>query len=184
MLLGRRGSGAVVLERPPVSNIVEERAETNEKDSERSRSSLTVIENPSLEGYLGIFMSKTTIPTIPDQKAKSLMNSYLIKAYGDIITIPIPYIRLAKIEQQDGDPRLYVISYPWSGMYPVASKIEYQGCRMTYDEFQRFETVIRTGNGLDKLISDITQLLGQRIDSFSLKDGKLVLPPNYANTRL
>ena len=178
---GQRGGGRVaVLKRPPVSTTVEEREEQDKKGLEKARSSLTVIKNPSLDGYLGILMAKTTMLS-PD--AKSFMNAYMITAYGDRISVPIPYINLAKSEQQNGNPTLYVILYPL-GRYQVGSQMEHQVCKITYEEFQRFETTLRTGHGLDGLVSNMTQLIGQRVNTFSLDNGKLVLPQNYASTRL
>ena len=80
---------------------------------------------------------------------------------------------------------LYIISDENDVAYPIASLVPHEPCRISTEEFQGFEGTIMTRSSLEGMVSSMAQLIGQRVNTFSLDDGgKLVLPQNYANTRL
>ena len=196
MLLGRLqepGGRIGVLEKPPVSGKREEPEESGERNLGTARSSLTVIQNPSLDGYLGILMAANTRQY---RDAKSFFNAYVIGAYGGVIDRPIVHVDIVKSEQQSGNPPLYVVLYYDNvdlnngGRYHIASELPHEICEITDKEFRRFEATLTSPHQriveLTGLVNNMMQLMGERLagKGFAFEDGKLILPPNYANTRL
>ena len=59
-------------------------------------------------------------------------------------------------------------------------------CPVEGEEFDRYETSLLAEDDLDGIVDEMIQLLssGQVPNFFLAEDGKLVLPDNYANTRL
>ena len=186
-LLERPGTGRVaVLEKPPEATTDTEVAEDSGLGT--LKSSLTVIKNPSLDGYLGILMAANTL--LHEDDSKSFFHVYVLRAYGDIVDTNVLHADIAKSEnvQKSGNSPLYVVSFHEGGRYPVASQLPHEICKITDEEFRSFEATLTSPNqrvvGLTGLVNNMTQLIGQRVNTFSLDNGKLVLPPNYANTRL
>ena len=185
MVLERQGGGTAVLERPPVSNAIEDSKELGEKDLEKARSSLTVIENPSLDGYLTILMAKRIIPYNGD---KTFLEVYLITANKDykVASQPLRQSRAKATTLQVGNQLLYIISDENNVTYPTASLVPHEPCRIGTEEFQRFKDTMMNGGSLEGMVSSMAQLIGQRltVKGFAFNDGKLVVPPNYASRPL
>ena len=185
MVLERRGTrgGVAVLQRPDTIIAIRiTKEEESEEDLEIARSSLTVIENPSLDGYLTILMAKSAIPYNGD---KALLGVYFITADEDynVVSQPLKQSGARATTRQVGSQLLYIISDEKGISYPIASLVPHEHCRISTDEFQKFEANLSAGK-LEGMVDDMVQLIGQRVNTFSLDKGKLVLPPNYANTRL
>ena len=193
MLLKRpRGAGgAGVSERTPVLDKREEPRGLEESTLGTIKSSLTVIENPSLDGYLGILMAEKTL--LRDEfNAKSFFHAYVLWAYEGVIDPNVSTADIAKSENvsKDGDPPLYVVSYQGGRRYEVASQVPHEVCKITDDEFRMFEGTLTSphqhNTGLTGMVNNMMQLIGERLieKGFAFEDGKLVLPPNYASTRI
>ncbi len=187
MVSGQRGNIGVLDRSARITGARAEPKESDGKGLARAKSSLTVIKNPSLDGYLGILMAGTTILN-ENGNEKSFLNAYAIQAYGDIVGSDILHMDIAKSERRSGNPPLYVVSYPNGGRYHIASQLPHEICKITDGEFRKFEAALTSPNQrvveLTGLVNNMVQLIGQRVDAFSLDNGKLVLPQNYANTRL
>ena len=148
----------------------------------RAKSSLTVIENPSLDGNLGILMAATTIL---DGDNKAFIDAYRIIADTNYIYRSSSKNRYVKTVHQSGNPPLYVVVLNEEGRkYWVASLLPHEVCKIADYEFERFETSVGSDENLDGVVRDMVKLLGERVNSFKIEEGKLVLPPNYANTSL
>ena len=81
MVLERQGAGGTaVLEKPLDTLIVPEELQSSRLGT--LKSSLTVIRDPSLEGYMGILMAATTYL---NGDAKSFIRAYVIGAFGSYI---------------------------------------------------------------------------------------------------
>lgn len=176
------GGGVGVLERLPDLDKREDPKESEEKDLERARSSLTVIENPSLYNRLTILMAKNIIPY---NGSKTLLDVYFITA-GEgykVVSPPLKQRGARATTRQVGSQLLYIILDENNGIYPIASLISHEHCRISPEEFQGFEANLSAGK-LEGMVNNMVQLIGQRVNMFSLDDGKLVLPPNYASTKL
>ncbi len=185
MLLGRQGTGGVgVLEIPPDLDKQEGPNEPEEKDLEKAKSSLTVIENPSLYARLTILMAKSAIPYNGD---KAFLGVYFIVADEDykVVSQPLKQRGARATTRQVGRQLLYIILDGNNASYPIASLVPHEHCRISPEEFHGFETRISRGN-LEGIVNSMAQLIGERLKGkgFAFEDGKLVLPPNYANTRL
>ena len=157
------------------------------------KSSLTVIRNPSLDDRLGILMAANTLL---HEDAKSFFHAYVIVAKGNIIYPTILQVDIAKSEKQSGNTPLYVVLYYNNNdlnngsRYPVASEVPHEVCKITDDEFRRYEATLTFPRQrvveLTGLVNNMIQLIGERLagKGFAFEEGKLVLPPNYASTRL
>jgi len=183
MVLGQRGTA--VLGRPAGLTVtITDPEESEGTGSARAKSSLTVIQNPSLEGRLGILMAGTTILNGDET---SFLNAYVMEAYGDALGSNMLHLDIAKSTKQRGNPLLYVLAYSNGSPYHTASQLPHEICKITDEEFRKFEAALTTPNQraveLTGMLNNMVQLIGQRVDAFSLDNGKLVLPPNYANTR-
>jgi hypothetical protein len=167
------------LERSPVLKTLE--TDLFEKGSEKARgrakSSLVVIENPSLNDYLGILMVKTTV--IADS-TKAFLDVYLLEADRNYEVDTFEKIKQAKSKPRSGSPP-YIITFDDGSTYGVASLLPHEICNITDEEFRKYETSINADNGLDAVVRDMAQLLGERVKSFSFEGGKLVLPVEYAS---
>jgi len=164
--------------------IVPDLEESDEKDLERARSSLIVIENPSLHKRLTILMAKATMPYNGD---KTFLDVYFITADEDynVVEQPLKQRGARVTTKQVGGQLLYIVSDENEVEYPIASPVPHEPCRISPKEFQGFETTIVKGN-LDGMVNSMVQLMGERLKDkgFSLDDGKLVLPPEYASMQL
>lgn len=146
---------------------------------ERAKSSLTIIEN--LSGYLAILMASTTVV---DGEKKEFINTYLIRVDQRYIVSGTYEGEYMKSERQNGDPLLYIIVSREGGKYPVASLVPHEVCKLTDEEHKWYENGLNTDTGLTKIAKNMIRLLGERVDSFSFEDGRLILPENYANIKL
>ena len=191
MVLERPGAvgGVALLERPPDTFI-------KPKESEEStlgtvKSSLTVIRNPSLEGYTGILMAAKTLL---HGDAKSFIDAYVIGAFGSYIDIDPDnlHANILKSEnvQKSGNQPLYVVSYQGGGKYPVASHMPHVPCKITDEEFRKFEAALtnplHSDIQLTGLVNNMMQLMGERLkkEGFAYRGGMLVVPADYASTRI
>ena len=184
VLLGRR---VAVLEQPVHTITSTEPEESEESTLGTLRSSLTVIENPSLDGRLGILMAEKTL-LHDEYNAKSFFHVYVIRAFGDYIDPAILHVDIAKSENvsKGRNPPLYVVSYQGGGRYAVASQVPHEICKITDDEFRRFEATLTSPQRvveLTGLVNNMMRLIGERT-GFAFEHGKLVVPPEYASTRL
>ncbi len=181
--------GTGVLDRPPAGILpigatgIEE-DESLETRLGRAKSSLTVVENPSLDGNLGILMAAVTM--IHGGKT-AFANAYIIIADRAYVLQEVRNTRMAKIERQTKEPFLYVIYDVRGVAHAVGSLLPYELCKLTDEEFKRYEhTLISAKNpsSFAGVVNDMARLLAERNKFYSLNDGKLVLPPNYASTRI
>ena len=127
MVSERRGvvGGVALLEKPP--DTITEPKESEESTLGTLKSSLTVIRNPSLDGYIGILMAANTILHDEDN-AKSFFHAYVIVAFGGYIDPGILHANIAKSEnvRGSGNPPLYAVSFQGGGKYPVASHLPHE----------------------------------------------------------
>lgn len=183
-----RGTGVLDRTTTTATRVVitdpEEHEEGLEGTLGRAKSSLTVIENPSLDGKLGILMADTTIWT-GDEKA--FMNAYIIIADRSYAITEVRNARMARTEHRRSEPVLYTLRDNSGSIYPVGSLLPYELCKITNEEFKKYESTLRTAEhqlGFAGVVNDMARLLAERNKFYSLNEGKLILPPNYASTGL
>lgn len=93
---------------------------------------------------------------------------------------------LAKSELQSGENPLYVLSTLDRGEYIVASELSHETCEIDEEEFEDLAAALEEDHkdDLGDVVEEMVALIGDRVDSFSIAKGKLVLPKHYASTRL
>lgn len=179
--------GARVLDRPtenppgidlPSLDISSD-LETPPRVPKNAGSYLIVVQNPSLDGTLGILMAEGTMP---NNNSRTFTNTYLIMADEHYTVIDYLKYPLAKIKQQEGDPLLHVLELQDFGDYNVASILSHEVSPIALGEFQRYQSDLKEGR-LDGIVNSMVKLIGEK-GTFPVVDGALDLPADYASTRL
>ena len=201
----RTGSvGILNREEPPASTSTELQLEPVAKEirigSGIKDGSITVIENPSLDGYVGLLLSKhfyearfqwrdlIDVLYIRVDDKKRLRES---REYG----------RVSIDKGFDNIPYNFVATD--SGVIlPAKSTLPYEICFISPDEYDHFHDELQKGpwetqearglrrgrnvpetSNVEHVVESMYKLLAQKVSTFSLDNGKLVLPRDYASLR-
>jgi len=196
------GVGTDVLDRPPdVITLDPPYTIPNpEKEKDklgRAKSSLTIVENPSLDGLLTILMASNTIL---GEGRTGFIEVYIITANEDYKYLGVDRYQLAAIEEsRDPESPHTLILGESNKKHPVGSEHPYRVCKISDDIFNKLQADLMlyestdeepedddSDDGIDAVVRKMVHLIVEEFpDDFSIdEDGKLVLPNDYANTPL
>ena len=140
----------------------------------RAKSSLVVVQNPSLDGYLGIMMAAHVM--VIDAHYGANGDNEAPKAFSEVYAISavrgagygirqIVYYNVAKTGVQGENPSLHVVLTESEGRYEVGSELPHEVCEITNIEFGGFKDAIDRGD-LGAVVDGMVGLLGKRLSYF------------------
>ncbi len=185
---------------PSTDPVLEPVARETRTGSGTQDDSITVIENASLEGYIGLLLAKHF--TQKYQK-KELIDVLYIRADGKSNIKDLTHYGMVSMEREfsEKSETPYNFVRTNSGMaLPAFNFLPYEICFITPDEYDRFHILLngfhekltdgkfRTAenlyNSLDFIytcLDSMYRILGRKVPTFSYEDGKLILPDGYAS---
>lgn len=147
-------------------------------------SSLTVIENPSLDLYIGILLAEHLRQ---DRLRTRLMNVEHIRFRYEPEVPRLRHHETVTLEKglYSSNTYFHFVRTGEGLILPAASVIAYQICPITPAQYNGFCRSLKNLKDMKEVLLDMYRLLARNVQGFSLKrDGTLSLPPNYASLRI
>lgn len=144
-------------------------------------SSITVIENPLLEGYTGLLLSRYFFSRF---QWRDLIDVQHIRAGDKNNLRELQHYNRVRIDK-GFDRVLYNFVTTDTGLVlPAPNVLPYEVGFITPSEYDSFHDELRGGKNVKDVLESMYRLLAQKIPTFSFDNGKLVLPNDYASLRL
>jgi len=159
--------------------------------SEIGDSSITVIENPVYEGYLGLLLSRHTA-----KKEDRYLFTEVRRLRIDGKNL-VMYDSFATAElEREPDGRYNQVVLSNGVVMPPPNGMPYEVCFISNSDYDNFHNGITPNNAhdvnllmrgrlnIEDVIDPMFRLLGQNVSNFSFEDGQLSLPSNYSSLRV
>ena len=144
---------------------------------------ITVIENPSLDLYIGILLAEHFRQ---DNLLTRLTNVEHIRFRYDPEVFRLQHYKAVSVEKGFSQNMAYhFVRTDFGNVLPAGSTPPYRICPITAAQYDEFHRSLKSGKDIKTVLSAMYGVFAGKVPGFSLsKDGMLVLPRNYASLRV
>ena len=144
-------------------------------------SSITVIENPLLEGYTGLLLSRYFSSRF---QWRDLIEVQHVRADAENNLRELQHYNRVRIDKGFAHV-FYNFAATDTGLFlPAPNVLPYETAFITPSEYDNFLYELHRDINVEDVLESMYKLLAQKIPTFSFDNGKLYLPNDYASLRL